>query len=159
MRGLLFALMCVATSIAGAQEVRDNIGVLTCTLSGSRDAQAAQPPASSGDSRNLSCVFKPDGGGAEETYVGLIRVVGGTDALSGKQVLIWVVMGPSKKTRAPGALAQTYVGEAAPPGTAARILVGERDPLFGLAPMTNSAAPRGGEAVTVIELRVHAVPA
>lgn len=159
MRGLLFVLMCVATSVAAAQEVRDNIGVLTCTLAGNRDAQAAQPPTGPGDTRNMSCVFKPDGGGAEETYVGLIRVVGGGDALTGKQVLIWVVMGPFKKTRAPGALAQTYVGEAAPPGTAARILVGERDPLFGLAPMTNSAAPKEGEAVTVIELRVHAVPA
>lgn len=159
MRGILFALLCVAASVAGAQEVRDNIGVLTCTLAGKRDAQAAQPSTSPGDVRDMSCVFKPDDGAAEETYVGLIRVVGGGDALSGKQVMIWVVMGPSKKTRAPGALAQSYIGEAAPPGTAARVLVGERDPLFGLAPMTNSAAPKGGEAVTVIELRVHAVPA
>jgi len=157
MRWAFVALACAISSpaLAAAQA---NIGTLTCTLAESGE-EATSPPS---QQRDMICAFKPSGTGAEETYSGQIKKVGTTKELNGKLVFIWVVTGPSEREHSPGMLAQSYVGELAsaedgkpqPP----KLLVGDKDPAYGLRSMTDDNTESAAGNVTVVELKVRSVP-
>ena len=161
MKWLLASLICALAPTAEAA-VQTNIGTLTCTLAETGD-HVESPPS---QTRAMICAFKPSGTGPEEHYSGEIKNVGSNTALSGKLVLIWVVMGPSHVTFAPGILGQTYVGELAPSdpekSKAPKMLVGESDDTYALRPLNEAEGETGGGGannVTMIVLKVKTTPA
>jgi len=154
-----FLLVCLSLALvgtAGAQSPRTNLGTLTCTLA--EDAEKQTAPA--GEERAMRCAFKPTGGGAEQTYSGLIRRVGEGRIPAGKLVMIWVVQGPAEIKLEPGLLEQTYVGapERAPNRGAGLTLIGERNRDIVMRAETPAGVP-SGVVVTVMELKVLTVPA
>jgi hypothetical protein len=111
----------------------------------------------------MICAFKPQGTGPEERYSGEIQKVGSQSALTGKLVLIWVVMGPADQKLKPGLLQQTYVGElaAASDGaqpSAPKMLVGKTDAAYGLRPLTDNGEESSTGSVTVVVLKVKSIP-
>jgi hypothetical protein len=161
MKWLIAALICVLAPAANAA-LQTNIGVLTCTLAETGE-RGETPPS---QTRAMVCAFKPNGSGPEEHYSGEIKNVGSGTALSGKLVLIWVVMGPEHATMEPGLLAQTYMGELASSddgkSKAPKMLVGESDETYALRPLNEGEGETGGGGannVTVIVLKVKSTAA
>ncbi len=157
MRWALVALIC-ALSTAASAEVQTNIGVLTCTLAPAGD-KGVTPPS---QTRAMTCAFKPNGAGPEESYTGVIQKVGSQTELTGELVQIWVVMGPDRELQ-PGLLQQTYVGKVAPAPDAKaqqpKILIGETDDSFALRPMSNDPTKNNAAgSVTVVVLKVKSIP-
>jgi hypothetical protein len=136
-----------------------NIGVLTCTLAETGDS-GVTPPS---QTRAMSCAFKPQGTGPEERYSGEIQKVGSETALTGKLVLIWVVMGPADKELKPGLLEQTYVGQLSASADdapqAPKMLVGKTDADYALRPLTDNGTEAASGSVTVVVLKVKSIPA
>ena len=162
MKWLIAALIC-ALALAPAAAMQTNIGTLTCTLAETGD-KGETPPS---QTRAMLCAFKPNGTGPEEHYTGEIKNVGSDTALTGKLVLIWVVMGPGHATMEPGLLAQTYMGELAPSddgkSKAPKMLVGESDETYALRPLNEGEGETGGGGgvnnITVIVLKVKSTAA
>jgi len=158
MRLMLAALLCAIAYPASAA-MQTNIGVLTCTLA-EAGAQGETPPS---QTRAMTCAFKPQGTGPEERYSGEIQKVGSQSALSGKLVLIWVVMGPADEELAPGLLEQIYVGElgASPDGKqqAPKMLVGKSDSSYALRPLSDNGKEAASGNVTIVVLKVKSIPA
>jgi uncharacterized protein DUF992 len=97
-------VLSVAIGVATAsiaEEPRTTIGVLTCTLVGAAEQQPANQQQG-----NMRCGFKPTGAAAEEKYSGTVR--GLAQAVVGKQVLVWSVIGPAAIKASGGLLAQRY---------------------------------------------------
>jgi hypothetical protein len=142
MQGGVVALVIagVLTTVAAAEEPRTTLGILTCTLAKSPEAEA----------RNMTCGFKPAGIGAEQRYIGSIHGRS-QDAATGKMVLVWTVIGPAGANLAEGLLAQRYakgVGLAGQPP----LLVGEANPAIALQFETNGGTETS-DAITRVELR------
>jgi hypothetical protein len=162
---LLILLCLLWTTASAAQTPRANLGTLTCTLAPSEEPDTAPQKNITPQSpeRSMRCAFKPTANGAEHTFTGTIRQVGaGSDELKGKQVLIWVVQGPSDTKLKPGLLAQTYVSgsrDGGARGAASNSLVGERHRDIIMQPETVNAGPQAPPSVTVMELKVEMVPA
>jgi hypothetical protein len=136
----------VTATIAGAEQARTNLGVLTCTI--------ANPGKD--DGHKMTCGFKPAGAGTEEKYSGSVR--GSEQALpSGKVVLVWTVVGPADGKIAAGILSQRYKKAKDTLGQVP-MLVGEENPAIALQSETNngSAAYAG---ITQIELELTGTPA
>jgi len=154
-----FLLVCASVVCAGAanaQMPRHNLGTLTCTLAASGEKQQTPPI----EERAVRCAFKPAESGAELVYSGTIKSSTTTDALQGKQVLIWVVLGPADSKLEPGVLAQSYVGGTGDSSTkdaSANILVGERDRDITMQPETvhGTSSP----VILMMVLKVQSVPA
>lgn len=158
MRWLAAAMLC-GFGVPAVAQMQTDVGTLTCTLAehGEKDTN----PAS--QTKLMHCSFKPSGTGPEETYVGEIKKVGTQGELTGKRVLIWAVMGPADHKLKPAILAQTYVGEVAPDATdksqPPKLLVGERNKLYGLQPIMDEAhQDNSSGSVTVVELRIKSTP-
>lgn len=156
--GLSCALLAGAFGGAAAQQPRTNIGTLTCTVADAPNPPT-QPQTAVGEERSMRCVYRSAAGDAEQTYSGTIKRAG-TDRLSdAKLVLIWVVWGPAEKQSAPGALAQTYIGQGdsdkTTPGSGG--LVGQSDAAYTL----QASTPTGetDSTVTVVDLQLRSVPA
>lgn len=150
------AAVAIAPTGASAQEVRTNIGTLTCTTS-----QADTSPNGLADTRRLRCSFRPTQSGVEEVYAGTLREISPGKSAEGKLVLIWIVNGPPDPDRKAGFLAQTYVGQGGsitPSAPAPPALVGQSDSAITLRQVVNDP---GGEtpAITVIELEARLMPA
>ena len=107
----------------------------------------------------MRCLYRPAGGGAEQTYSGTIKRAGSDKLSDAKLVMIWVVWGPSASQAEPGALAQTYVGQGDTDKTRTGPigLVGQKDPTYVL----QASTPTGetDAAVTVVDLQLQSVPA
>jgi hypothetical protein len=158
MRLLIATLFCALACHAWAA-MQTNIGMLTCTLAETGDL-GETPPS---QTRAMSCAFKPQGTGPEEGYSGEIQKVGSQSALTGKLVLIWVVMGPADQKLKPGLLEQTYVGELAASADGApqspKMLVGKTDVAYALRPLTDNGEEAPTGSVTVVVLKVKSIPA
>ena len=161
LKWLAAALSIALAGPAAAQSAQSqtSIGVLTCTLAETGDS-VETPPS---QSRTMLCGFKPTGTGPEERYSGEIRKVGTDTALTGKQVLIWAVIGPSDHKLSPGVLEQTYVGELAPPTDAtgpqkSKMLIGKTDQTFALSPMSDKHENAAG-SVTFVVLKMKSTSA
>jgi hypothetical protein len=147
-----------ALGVSAHAGVQTNIGTLTCTLAEGMDREKSPPS----QTRPMLCSFKPSGTGPEEHYTGEIKNVGSSDTLTGKLVLMWVVMGPDHATFAPGLLEQTYMGKSgAGPSTDTNtppMLVGDRDETFALRPMNESETDAVNN-VTVVSLKIRSTAA
>jgi hypothetical protein len=157
LRWLITTLLCALSCPASAAQT--SIGVLTCTLAETGDT-GETPPS---QTRAMTCDFKPQGTGPGERYSGEIQKVGSQSALTGKLVLIWVVMGPDVQELKPGLLEQTYVGELAPSADGApqapKMLVGKSNASFALRPLTDGDKEAASGSVTVVVLKIESVPA
>ena len=157
MRWFIATLLCALSCPAWAA-LQTNIGVLTCTLAEEGDT-GETPPS---QTRAMTCAFKPQGTGPEESYLGEIQKVGSQSALDGKLVLIWVVMGPGDRELSPGLLEQTYVGELGPSSTGApqapKALVGKNDSAYSLRPLTDGDKEPAAGNVTLVILKVKSIP-
>jgi hypothetical protein len=138
-RALAILIAVGLATTAVADQERTNIGVLTCTV-----ARSAEAPA-----RNMTCGFKPTGSGAEEKYTGSF-VSSGQPTTTGKQVLVWAVIGPANAKLSGGLLAQRYVKADGAPGQPP-IWVGETNTGIVLQFETNGGAETSS-AITHVEL-------
>jgi uncharacterized protein DUF992 len=96
-RGRLVVVLAMGLATpALAEEPRTTIGVLTCTLAKTAEAQPG----------GMTCGFKATGSAAEEKYSGTVQ--GLSPLPDGKQVLVWSVIGPASIKVSGGLLAQRY---------------------------------------------------
>jgi len=70
----LIAVLTLAYSSASAQEVRVDIGLLTCGPGESAEIESRND-ALSGEPRKMLCVFRPSNG-PEEVYAGTYQTIG-----------------------------------------------------------------------------------
>jgi hypothetical protein len=140
-RVLALIIAGALTTATAAEKPHANLGVLTCTLAKSPEAQV----------RNMTCGFKPAASGPEQRYTGSVHG-SEQDAAKGKLVLVWAVIGPAYTKLPDGLLAQRYVkaqgGAGQPP-----LWVGETNTAIALQFETNGGAELSG-AITQIELRL-----
>jgi hypothetical protein len=127
-----------------AEEPRTSIGILTC----SSVKSVIEEPG------NLACGFKPLASGAEEKYIGVVR---GVDlGATGKQVLVWVVIGPANVKVAAGFLAQRYVKAKVVAGQPP-VLIGEKNPMIALQFETDGE--QTNNVITEVELKLSGTSA
>jgi hypothetical protein len=136
----MIATVLVVIHPAFSQESRKNLGILTCTSEGKG---------------TLSCGFKPTDGGAQERYVGTVKI-GNEGGLAGKTVLIWAVTGPADVKASPGLLAQRFV-KGTNPANQPAILVGEKISSITLQFETNNGTPAA--TITHVDLKLATTPA
>jgi hypothetical protein len=108
------------------------IGSLTCDVSRGVGMFVVQK-------QELTCTFKPDGGGAPESYTGKIVEYGVALGEVTAGHLVWGVLAPSSGLPK-GALAGTYAGVGAQvsagAGVGANVLVGGSGRAFSLQPLS-----------------------
>jgi hypothetical protein len=89
--------------------------------------------------KQLSCSFAPNAGAAER-YTGTIRKFGVDIGVTGRGVIVWVVLASVEGTPPKGALAGTYGGASAEAtlaiGVGANVLVGGSNQAFALQPLS-----------------------
>lgn len=94
-----------AVGFAGAAQAdsRVKVGVLTCDV---------EPGIGYviGSSKDLTCWFKPSGGGKTERYDGSIKKLGFDVGFTAKTKIAWLVFAATKNAAKKHALAGTYVG-------------------------------------------------
>jgi hypothetical protein len=98
-----------------AQPDPKDIGVLTCMAADTNESvplgAGPVPPGAGesapGKSLRLLCTFKPREDAPEETYVGVIQLVGEIGPLDGR-AMMWTVKGSSVPVAPAGLLQQTY---------------------------------------------------
>ena len=110
------------------------LGTLTCNVSSGWGFVF-------GSSKNLRCVYTPDGVKKSERYTGTIDKFGIDIGYSSAGVILWTVFAPSKDVDA-GALAGKYVGATAEAtiavGLGANVLVGGSEKSIALQPLSIS---------------------
>jgi Protein of unknown function (DUF992) len=134
----LALLSLVLASAGAAQQTPSNIGVLTCTL-----------VAGDGQSKPLSCGFKPALAGGEGRYVGTIRKGGAS--LTGKQILVWTVMATQGMKVVSEALSQRFSSDSRQPA----VLVGQTNSAIMLQP---EAGAEQRDPITDVELQLVSNP-
>ena len=102
----LAAAFCSADATQ-AQEVPTDIGVLSCVVSGGTEAPSLGPDEPPGKSHDIVCTFTPHESGPEETYVGLMQLVGEIGVVEGR-AMMWGVKGLQPTEVSVGLLEQTY---------------------------------------------------
>jgi hypothetical protein len=139
-RMLALMIAVAITPATAAEEPRTTLGTLTCTLAKSTDVEA----------RKMTCGFKPAGSVAEQKYTGTLHGRA-QDAVKGKLVLVWTVIGPADGKLPDGLLAQRYVKAVGMAGQPP-LLVGEANSVIALQLETNDGAETS-DATTQVELR------
>jgi hypothetical protein len=147
-RFALYCCMGAALAVPNAYAQQTTIGVLTCTsVAGSQGKGTA-------DSLNqMTCGFRPTGGGAEQYYSGAFKLAPSAGASAGKLVWVWSVFGPETKLPI-GGLAQKYIADPPPARGVTIILAGKSNKTISLQPETASDA-----APVEVELKLMATPA
>ncbi len=138
MRKTIFATLALAASLslAPAAHAEDGVkvGLLKCNVSGGWGFVF-------GSSKDLKCVFTPEGDKASERYAGSIDKYGVDIGYTEAGVILWGVVAPSSDV-APGALAGTYAGATAEAtagaGVGANVLLGGGDSSITLQPVSIS---------------------
>ena len=130
--GYAFALVSLAlTALAlapfagSAEQPQLEIGVLTCSLAESEEANNPGDVRSGTDIRRMVCVFRPVNSGPEEYYRGGVQIIGQDHDLLGGRAVIWIVKGTQTTERSPGMLQQTYAADASAAPGHAPPLIGE----------------------------------
>src|SRR5262249_39538565 len=121
---LVLMARVLALSAVAAQQSQLEIGVLTCSLAESEDANSAGDKTSGTDVRRIVCVFRPANSGPEEVYQGAVQIIGQDHDLLAGRAIIWIVKGPTTM-RSPGMLQQTYAVDASAAPGHAPPLIGE----------------------------------
>lgn len=162
------ALIALGTlpSSALAQEVRTEIGLLTCSVAesgGEAPAEGEQAPM--GQGWDLLCSFRPSRNSPEEVYTGTLQTVGEQQQLAARGVMMWVVKGTTGPEPSPGQLQQTYSADVAGPPTQAAMLVGDADRTIALQSLAETgAAPSAGRGrrssmILTVDLKLRSSPA
>ena len=103
---VLMGAALAGPGVAYAQS-QTSVGVLTCTSgAGIEGKSAADNP------NQMTCGFKPTGGGAEQRYSGTFKMGPNAGTPTGKLVWVWSVVGPEASKLPIGWLAQKYVADA-----------------------------------------------
>lgn len=161
MKSKLFGLAAVACAAAaftaaGARDAAAQttvaIGSLTCGVEGGASFII-------GSTRELRCVFSASGNREDgERYIGRIRKFGLDIGVTGRTVLSWAVVAPSREY-GPGALAGYYVGAAADAsvglGGGANVLVGGSGNTISLQPLSVQGQKGLNAAVAVASIELH----
>lgn len=135
------AVLVVISSPALAQEAWRDIGVLTCELAQSQEAQGGTEAASQRSTQDILCAFRPGSRGPEETYTGTLQYLVSDRQPPNTRVMIWIVKAPPATTEAAGLLQQIYAADPAAPVGHQPALVGESNASIVLQPMADSQAP------------------
>jgi hypothetical protein len=119
-----------------------SIGVLTCTSgAGIEGKGAADNP------NQMTCGFKPTGGGAEQRYSGTFKMRPNAGAPAGKVVWVWSVVGPETSKLPIGWLAQKYLADARSELGGLMVLIGQSNNVISL-----QAETAGGAAGAPVEV-------
>lgn len=136
---------------AGEDQTRVQAGVLTCDVEGGISYVF-------GSTRALRCVFDPAGDAPKHRYVGEIKRFGLDLGVTGKTVMGWAVLAPTKSL-APEALVGDYAGVAADAslglGAGAKILVGGSNDTISLQPLSIQGQTGVNLALTVAALELR----
>jgi hypothetical protein len=158
--GAAAGLLCTT---AAAQDLRFNIGFLTCDMAESAGPPTAQETLAAPQGRDMLCSFRAFAGGPEETYVGTIQSIGD---VAEKRALIWIVKASSGTELSPGLLQQTYAADTVAPGQTSVPLVGDTNRSLVLQSMaeTHVEAAKENEArvpaavIAVVALKLRSTP-
>lgn len=152
---------------SSTQDMRADIGVLTCGLTHVEQTPGGADAAPMRQSRNMLCAFRPTNSGPEETYTGTLESIGLEQELSENRAMIWVVKGPRGTVWSPGLLEQVYAADlAANPGHSPP-LTGESNASIVLQTMADPKMPASAEKrqqatlamVVLVTLRLKSTPA
>jgi opacity protein-like surface antigen len=125
--------MSVAPAFAASDQAQE-VGRLECIIHGGVGMII-------GSSKKLNCTYTPsDPNIPKEDYVGRVNKIGLDVGVTGKSVMQWLVLAPTKSGYGPGALAGDYTGASAQAtavvGAGANVLVGGSDRTFTLQPIS-----------------------
>ncbi|MCI5074862.1 DUF992 domain-containing protein [Oricola sp.] len=161
------ALALTAALVAGtatAQETdatpaddieRVEIGILDCVVEGG-------PGFVFGSTKDLSCIYRPSGDGAQEPYFGAISKYGVDIGTTDVTYMTWAVLAPTTDDFRPGALAGNYYGVTAEAtagaGVGVNALLGGSSETIALQPIsvTGQTGLNFALAVSELELRSSA---
>jgi hypothetical protein len=124
----------VAPAVAASSDQAQEVGRLECIIHGGVGMIV-------GSSKKLNCTYTPsDPNIPKEDYVGSVTKIGLDVGVTGKSVMQWLVLAPTKSGYGPGALAGNYAGASAEAsavvGAGANVLVGGSDRTFTLQPIS-----------------------
>jgi hypothetical protein len=142
-----FVALLAAASPAAQERRWSNLGTLTCTLSGT----ASKPRVDA----ELSCNFKGLSG-SEGSFTGTLARHGRADLPTGKRVLVWSVLSLTPDANLV-VIAGRYRGITG--GGRSHTLVGGKDDLVRLQPVTTPSRAGEEPAISVLELRLKATRA
>jgi hypothetical protein len=145
---LMSAGLAAPNSYAQSQT---SIGVLTCTSGAGIEGKGAAD-----DPNQMTCGFKPTGGGAEQRYSGTFKMGPTAAAPAGKLVWVWSVVGPETSKLPIGWLAQKYIADARGAPGGVMVLSGKSNKAISL--QAETAGGMAG-AVVEVELKPLATPA
>ncbi len=153
-RYAIAGLSTICFGLASAAQARTEnsvrAGILTCSVEGGTSFIF-------GSTKDMRCVF--DSEGRKERYVGRIDKFGVDIGITGKSVLVWTVLAPSK-TLAGGSLAGDYVGVSADAsvgvGGGANLLVGGSNDTISLQPLSVQAQTGLNAALAIAALKLSA---
>jgi Protein of unknown function (DUF992) len=156
--GLMALIFAQGLVSASAQQVRTQIGLLTCRLTSNEAAQGQAENVPLRQTRELLCAFRPASGGPEETYTGTLQSVGLEQELSENRTLIWIVSGTRETVESPGLLQQVYAADlTANPGHSPRMLQSLAD--SGAPALNDSELKATIAMVVVVSLILKSAPA
>jgi hypothetical protein len=151
-RILLGLALSTLTALPAAAQGGVEIGMLDCVVEGGVGFIL-------GSSKEVSCTYHPAGGGAPESYVGVVRKFGLDIGATGAAYIKWGVLAPSNDVYSPGALAGNYVGVSAEAtagvGLGANALVGGSGRTFTLQPLSVQAQEGLNVAAGLSEFELH----
>ena len=107
------AVVALAYSSASAQEVRVDIGFLTCGAGESAEVESGND-ALSGEPRKMLCMFSPSNG-PEDVYMGTYQTIGQDRVQSRNYAMIWVVKVSQPTQRSTGLSQQHYAADRSAP--------------------------------------------
>lgn len=128
------ALSLSAVPALAASDQAQEVGRLECVIHGGVGLLV-------GSSKKLNCTYTPsDPKLPKEDYFGRVNKIGLDVGVTGKALMQWLVLAPTKSGYGPGALAGDYTGVSAQAtavvGAGANVLVGGSDRTFTLQPLS-----------------------
>jgi hypothetical protein len=147
-----FILAAALQSTPAAADIRIQIGILTCEVTGGVGFIV-------GSTRDLDCIYRPARSKYVELYRGTISRYGIDIGRVNSTSLIWGVLAPTSRMR-PGALNGTYIGASAEVtagvGLGANALIGGFDSSIALNPLSLQAQTGVNLAAGVAGLSLRA---
>jgi Protein of unknown function (DUF992) len=167
MRSIVLAsMLSILPGAAFTWEVSVEFGVLTCAVATPNSPSASVVPNLGGQGRDVVCRFRAGSAAPEETYVGTLQYIGQVRELFDNRTIILVVRAPVTTKANPGLLNQEYAVDANTGGGSQAPLVGHRNSLIVLQPVTGRSdqpslalghPPPG--VIIIIDLRLASSPA
>ena len=155
----LIAVLALAYSSAWAQEVRVDIGLLTCGPGESSEVES-RDDALGGEPRKMLCVFRPSNG-PEEVYAGTYQTIGQDQVQLHNQAMIWVVKASLATQGSSGLLQQLYAADRSAPSPHPPPLIGETNSAIVLQTLADARALNGadrqsdtGATIVLVDLKL-----